>query len=138
MYQNILVPTDGSEELNNIIKDALDIGKKFNSTIHIIYVARPVYGEFKANELIKGLKKEGEKILEDIKKITKSQKIDVKTEIREGTIHKEILNYTEKNNIDLIIMGTHRYQGIEKYLTTNITSRVVRLSNVPVIVMPIN
>lgn len=137
MYENILVPTDGSDEFNNIIKDAVDISKKFNSTIHIVYVARPVYGEFKADELIKGLKKEGEKIIEDITEITKSLEIDVETQIREGTIHKEILNYAEENNIDLIIMGTHRYQGIEKYLTTNITSRVVRLSDIPVIVMPI-
>jgi nucleotide-binding universal stress UspA family protein len=54
---------------------------------------------------------------------------------RKPLLMKKILEYTEKNNIDFIVMGTYSLAGVKNFLTGNVVEKVVRHSRVPVMVI---
>jgi nucleotide-binding universal stress UspA family protein len=57
----------------------------------------------------------------------------VETAVVVGTVHRSIRSYVEENDIDLVVMGTHGRQGIERFLLGSVTERTVRTSPVPVL-----
>jgi nucleotide-binding universal stress UspA family protein len=50
-----------------------------------------------------------------------------------GQHYKEILNYIDKENIDLVIMGTGR--GLHKAIFGSVTDKVAKLAKVPVMLI---
>jgi nucleotide-binding universal stress UspA family protein len=59
--------------------------------------------------------------------------IEVKVELREGSLHDSILAATKDNAGDLIVMGTHGRTGLKHLVLGSIAERIVRLSTVPVL-----
>jgi len=52
-----------------------------------------------------------------------------------GTPSKVILDYTKKNKIDAILMGSHGASGMKEYFVGSNAEKIVRASSVPVIVV---
>jgi nucleotide-binding universal stress UspA family protein len=50
-----------------------------------------------------------------------------------GNVAHEILNLANKRHADLIIMGTHGYQGFEKILFGSVAEKVVKTAPCPVL-----
>ena len=50
-----------------------------------------------------------------------------------GDVAEEIINYTESQGIDMIIMGTHGYKGLEKVLFGSVAEKVVKTAPCPVL-----
>lgn len=59
--------------------------------------------------------------------------MDVNTVAISGYPADEIVSLAEKSEADLIIMGTHGHQGIDRILFGSVAESVVRNSHVPVI-----
>jgi len=72
------------------------------------------------NQVAAGLKKEG---------------IVAVTIVSRGEVSGEILDYAEKNQVDLIVMSTHGRSGVSRWLLGSVTDRVLRHSVVPVLVV---
>ena len=53
-----------------------------------------------------------------------------------GFVNDEVKDFSEKNNIDLIIMGTTGASGIQEVLVGSNASSVVAKSQIPVLVIP--
>jgi len=58
----------------------------------------------------------------------------IKTAVMSGDPAEEILNYTQNNEIDLIIMGTHGRKGLNRIVFGSVAERVVKNSPVPVFI----
>jgi universal stress protein A len=85
-------------------------------------------------EIAEKMKKEAEERLKSIvKKIKKVPKI--KTEVREGRAFVEIIKTARKDNIDLIIMGSHGRTGLPHVLIGSVAERVVRKAHCPVLIV---
>lgn len=52
-----------------------------------------------------------------------------------GRADEEILKYSEKNGVDLIIMSTHGRSGISRWAFGSVSDRVVRHSMAPVLIV---
>jgi nucleotide-binding universal stress UspA family protein len=52
--------------------------------------------------------------------------------VLEGNPAETILDYAEKNGVDLIIMATHGRTGIPRFALGSVADKVVRSSSVPV------
>jgi nucleotide-binding universal stress UspA family protein len=50
-----------------------------------------------------------------------------------GDVAEEILQYAEKNDIGLIVMGTHGYKGLERIMFGSVADKVVKNSCCPVL-----
>ncbi len=56
----------------------------------------------------------------------------------EGIPHKEILNYSRQNNIDMIVIASHGWTNLSHMLMGNIADKIMRQSDVPVICVKSN
>ena len=72
------------------------------------------------------------KVAEELKK----EGMVVKTRIVQGAPADSILDYTQKNQVDLIIMSTHGRSGVSRWAFGSVADRVIRNSPVPVLLSP--
>jgi len=111
-----LSPLDGSELAERAIPYTKNLAKTRGSevilfTVSIAFVEqldRPMkaYLELNAKEL-------------------QSQGIKASTAIAYGDVADEIIGFAEKNNIDLIIISTHGYSGIKRWVLGSVARKVL-------------
>lgn len=61
----------------------------------------------------------------------------IKTLIAEGSFAESIIEAAENEQADIIVMGSHNRRGLDKLLMENVAEKVLHLSKVPVLVIPI-
>lgn len=142
--KRILVPTDFSAHADNALKVAAQIAKKTNGEIFLLHMLEipnqmndAITGSAgipeamlfikKATETLQ--KKKDKDFLKGLK-VTESVKFE---SAFEGT-----LSFSKANKIDLIVMGSNGVSGIEEVLIGSNTEKIVRLSDVPVLVIKKN
>jgi len=141
LYSDVLVPTDGSPGTRGAVEHAIDHAKRYDATLHVLYVVDARIGiarETTPETLYEELSEEGRHIIDDV--ITQAESADVGTiegVIAQGDPHRAIVDYSEDNDIDLVVMGTHGRTGLDHYLLGSVTEKVVRLSAVPVLTVPL-
>jgi nucleotide-binding universal stress UspA family protein len=57
----------------------------------------------------------------------------VRTIVRSGSAHEEIVNLATAERAELIIMGTHGRTGLNRLLLGSVTERVIRFAPCPVL-----
>lgn len=140
MYDRVLVPTDGSETVETTLEHGLRIARDNDAAVHALYVidnrvVRSADGDAR-EELERTLEDEGREAVDAVEARALEADLEVVSEIRSGTPHKEILDYAEEAEIDLIAIGSHGKSPREKLLTMgSVSERVVDNSPVPVLVV---
>lgn len=137
MYENILVPTDGSRGAEGAIARAFDLARTGDGTVHVLYVvdtgsepsglATP-----EREELRQHSEKRGRQATARIQERATELGLDTVRVVREGVPHRGILDYVADNDIDLVVMGTHGLAGTERSRLGSTTERVITLADVPV------
>ncbi|SHF84347.1 universal stress protein [Flavobacterium defluvii] len=139
--KRILVPTDFSEHAEHALKVAAQIAKKNDSEIIILHMLEfphqtndAIFGGVSIPETMLFMQKANE----TLDKISESSFLDgiSVTEIvkMDKPIH-GITQVSKEYNIDLIIMGSHGSSGLEELLIGSNTEKVVRNSDIPVLVI---
>ncbi len=136
MYDEILVPTDGSPASDAAIEHAIDLAKQYGGRIHALYVVDgAAYSTLEAGSeiVIEALESEGKEATGRVADVATDAGIESVTSVTTGTAYRSITDYVDDNDIDLIVMGTHGRRGLDRYLLGSVTERVVRTSDVPVL-----
>ncbi|MFB6122608.1 MAG: universal stress protein [Haloferacaceae archaeon] len=60
---------------------------------------------------------------------------DATTAVVEGRIHECITDYADDHDADLVVAGTHGREDAERYLLGSVAERLLRTSDVPVMVV---
>lgn len=141
MYKKILVPLDSSEfsecSLRHVKAIANGCGVPEVILLQVVEPIRQVYemGE----ELTLDLERRNEaavrEYLNQVAADLKKEGIVAVTIVSRGEVSGEILDYAEKNKVDLIVMSTHGRSGVSRWLLGSVTDRVLRHSVVPVLVV---
>ncbi len=128
-YKRLLVALDGSELSERAIPYAQAISKTRGSEVILFTVSiasveqldRPMkaYLELKAKEL-------------------QSQGIKASSAIAYGNVADEIIGFADKNNIDLIIISTHSYSGIKRWVLGSVARKVLYGTSVQVLLIKSN
>lgn len=139
MYDRILVPTDGSEGADLAIEHAIDLAKTYDATLHALYVVQTDVGpDAGLGGIYDALEEAGENAIEDVLKLAQSANVrSVEGSLAHGSPYRGILRYIEEKDIDLVVMGTHGRTGLDRYLLGSVTEKVVPLSDVPVLTVPL-
>ena len=141
-FKRILIATDGSKNSQNAVNSGIEIAKMNNAEVYAIYVIPPVSapaaekGRGWAENIKQDLTEDGKEATKYVESVGNNSGLDVESILLEGNPSEEIINFAEKNNIDLIVMGTLGRSGIEKFLLGSVTEKVVRGSKTQVLVVP--
>ena len=136
MYENILLPTDGSDAMASVLEHAASLASVHDATLHALYVVNTASlndlpMESSWQQLSHALEQEGTRALEDVEQV--GEDVELVTEMREGSPGKEIVQYAKENDCDVIVMGTQGRSGLDRLLLGSVAERVVRSSEVPVL-----
>ena len=146
--RRILVPVDGSKPSIDASVQAIDIAKHLDAELIALYVVSPDIRYDYMEDIItprlpRALKdvmmiamQKGERHVKKVQQKASQKKVKVKTDVVIGvsSIVKEIVGYSEKNRIDMIVIGSRGLSGIKKMLLGSVASGVVTYSHSPVLV----
>ncbi|WP_058997207.1 universal stress protein [Haloarcula sp. CBA1127] len=137
-YDNVLLPTDGSEGAELAVEWGITLAEVFDATIHTMYsVDTSRFGGAEGSaEIHDALEQTGQEALETVHERARDAGVSVAGNIASGPAARAILSYSEEHDIDLIAMGTHGRSGLTRYLTGSVTETVVRNATVPVCCVP--
>lgn len=137
-YENVLLPTDGSEGAEPAIEFGITLAEVHDATVHSIYAVNTSrYGSIEGSaEIHQALEQAGEDALDAVRERSRAADLSATASIASGPAARAILSYSETHDIDLIVMGTHGRSGLERYLIGSVTEGVVRNSGVPVCCVP--
>jgi nucleotide-binding universal stress UspA family protein len=148
-FSKILVAIDGSEISMKAAVYAMDIVKKNKSQLIALtvldistprrisssFITAPTYGLKELEEK----RKEAQQWLDKFEKLAaKENNVKLKTEIVEDPISRvgsAIVDYAERENVDLIVIGSRGRTGFKKMLLGSVASDVVTYAHCPVMVV---
>ena len=137
-YASLLVPFDGSDTSKKALVRACELSKSDGSEISVLYVI-PRYEEmmdfFKTETIKKSLYREAEKIAEGAKKIAAGQETQIKAIVQEGHAGEKIVEIADKFKNDLIVMGTHGWQGVDKAILGSTAERIIAYASCPILIV---
>lgn len=136
MYDDILIPTDGSAVAERAFEAVLQLTNQRESTIHLLHVLD--LGDIPSGirEEVEGeLTNRGEGVLEELAEAVSDEGFDVETTLEStiGSIHEQIVKYADSHGIDFIAMGTKRESALERFLVGSVTQQTLRDAPAPVL-----
>jgi nucleotide-binding universal stress UspA family protein len=137
-YEDILLPTDGSENADVAVEWGIDLAGAYDATIHTVYSVDTsrFAGIEGTDDLYDAIEETGQDVLESIRRRARAADVSVAATIGSGPAAQVLLSYSEDHDIDMIVMGTHGRSGIERYVVGSVTETVVRNADVPVCCVP--
>jgi nucleotide-binding universal stress UspA family protein len=144
IFRKIMVATDGSELVRKAVDTAIEISKLGENKLYAVHVipqgdycfSMPLSidaGWVKAME--EYLRIESEEAITYVENTGRAANVEIKPVILEGNPANEIIDFAEKNDIDLIVMGTHGKTVIRRSLLGSVAENVVRYSNKTVLIV---
>lgn len=158
MYKKILVPLDSSELAECALEHvrAITAGGQVPEVV-LLHVTQPITGSYLVQELNEAMRRDAEyrstmygkdylvRVADNLSKeigslskeadSLKKEGTAVKTIIIPGKPAEEILDYAEKNGVDLIVMSTHGRSGPSRWTFGSVADRVLRHSPTPVLIV---
>lgn len=145
----MLVCVDGSDSSMEAARYAVMIGKEYTAEVIALNVIVSQLGyayssgafgltsQSAINDLLEKSKKEAQVWFDEIKRNATTEGVQLRTEMVASptSIVPAIVNYAEKNDIDLIVVGTRGRSGFTKLLLGSVASGVVTYAACPVMVV---
>ncbi len=141
--KKILVPTDFSKYSEYALQAASIIAKKHNAEIlalNMMGLSHTGLNKSSAQRATEALfhLKIAEKEFKTFLDKDYLKGIKVKEMVKDYTIFSELNTLALDNDIDLIVMGSHGTSGVEEMFVGSNTEKVVRTSDIPVLVIKSN
>jgi nucleotide-binding universal stress UspA family protein len=141
MADRVLVPVDWSEQADNACE--LFFEEFPEATMVLLHVINPAEAGFSTQASIPSAsedwyeqeKTRAESLFDEIEERAEERDIEVERQIEVGRPTTAIVEFTEENDIDHIVMGSHGRKGVTRILLGSVTETVVRRSSVPVTVV---
>ena len=134
LISKILVAADGSETSSRAAEMAIDLAEKYGADLIALYIVAP---NINFSQAFYFAQENGQKIVDEVKRKAFAKKLNVQTEVLMdvGSVPKAIVEYAEKNNANLIVLGTRGITGIKRMLLGSTALGVVTYSHCPVLVV---
>lgn len=148
MYDRILVPLDGSKLAECVLLHVEKIAKDCKVKEVILFrvcespsisadypASRPVNWEEHVTQMTAYAQQQCSLYLGDVEKQLRDAGFNVRTESRFGNAADEIVDYTEKNEVDLIIMASHGRSGLTRWAYGSVADKVFRSTCTPILMV---
>lgn len=147
--KKILIALDYNSAAKNIAEMGHAIAKAMNADLTIAHVITEP--EYYAMQYASGLKFGLSHItnlvenVEDVKQQANDFLKSIVLNLNDHTIHtillygevdESILSYGEEQKVDLIVIGSHRHSGINRFLHADLAENILLQSKVPLLTIP--
>ena len=153
MFKRILVPLDGSRFASRALRYAAEVAQRFGAEVVLIQVIKPATSVIDAGAPV-GVSVAGSEIavqaaLEADKRnaarakrylsgkvrAIRSRHIQSSYRVLIGDIAHSVIEFSEKQSIDLVVMTTHGKSGLRRAVMGSVADVVIRESGRPVLVI---
>lgn len=138
----ILLPTDFSPSSDAALEYATMLAERLGASLHVLHVIEEpdVAGGWGSEVFISQLprlreaaQQDAERRLNAIVTANERGRPRVSTEIADGRAARTIVEVARRQQIDLIVMGTHGRGGVARLLLGSVTEKVLRTASCPVL-----
>lgn len=141
--KKIIVPIDFSEYSEFALKAAASIAKKYDSELFVLHMlelsnAILTSENDSLNEEAVFYLKLAEKKFDDFLDKPYLQGLEITPIVKRFKVWSEVNDVASEHNADLIVMGSHGASGMKEVLVGSNTEKVVRHSDIPVLVIKHN
>ncbi|MHC1762223.1 MAG: universal stress protein [Negativicutes bacterium] len=145
--KKIFVAYDGSEYSKAALGTAMDIGVSSGAEICTVKVADALDvawlasmaesgAAMKLGELLAEMEEAEKKILDEAKSVAALKGIEIGTELLpSGNVAVALLQYAEKINADMIVVGTLGHGVLSELLLGSVSRNLISVSQIPVLVV---
>jgi nucleotide-binding universal stress UspA family protein len=143
VYNNILIPTDGSELASKAVHHGIALAKTVGAKIVVLTVYEPYHiltidplmVEYTPEEYKKLTEEHARKILGDAANMAKAVGVPCETMVMEhDRIYQAIIDIATAKGCDLITMASHGHRGVTALLVGSVTLKVLTHTKIPVLV----
>lgn len=142
LFKNVLVPYDLSNPSYRAFKVALDVAKKYSSSITIVTCIEgdpwhhKFYDSRADTELLKKQKKAASDHISKLEELAKKSNTPFKARIiRAESVVKELVRFAKSHKFDLIVMGSHGRTGLDKLILGSVANGVTQRVRCPVLLV---
>jgi nucleotide-binding universal stress UspA family protein len=138
-YRKILVAFDGSESGRNALRQAFKLACEEKCWITVTSVVPAYEGDIDltgVRDIRAALRKPCEDVLAEAQKMAEAERVLVKTVCEEGEVHERIVDLSDAENCDLIVMGRRGLRRVERAFVGSVTARVIGHTTRDVLVVP--
>jgi len=136
MYKSILVPLDGSTLAENILTEIEALALLLKAKLNLILVSKAhVLPGVDPTEAQVRVVNTANEYLEKIQNRLSAKNLEIEIHTPYGNPADKILEVCRRHDIDLIAMSTHGRSGIGRWLLGSVAEKVVRHSEIPVLLL---
>ena len=141
--KNILVAIEFEETDQVLIAKASDLAKAFNSKLWLIHVSAPdpdfvgydVGPQYIRDSRAEELRNE-HKLIQKYSAALSAAGIDSEGLLIQGATIEMIIEEAEKLKVDLLVMGHHEHSFFQSLLRGSVSSKIMKSSKIPVLIVP--
>lgn len=140
MYDDVLVPTDGSDASEVAVEQAVSIAGDSGATVHFLHVidlgtemSASGVGTI-ADELTTTLENEADEALAVAADRAEEANVEYECETLEGVPHEAITDFAAERDVDLVALGASGRSGLKDHLLGSTTERVARAVDASVLI----
>lgn len=141
MFKKILVPTDASEYSRRALKAAIELAQSIQAEVvllHVSYTPQAYWGytiSYGITVTQEQIDQNGELALEATLMGIDLAEVVINKRVESGHPVTVILEQIKKENIDLVIMGSHGYGAITGSVLGSVSQRVLQRVSCPVLII---
>jgi nucleotide-binding universal stress UspA family protein len=136
MFEHILVAVDGSARSEQTITMALDLAKRYGSTVTVLHVRE--YERYEGSDVDMGPPISAEQLVNDALERFRAGGVEASGEVRRvssGETPDQIVEVAEKVGANLIIMGSRGMSEWKSLLLGGVATKVVAHAKSPVLLV---
>lgn len=142
MYQNILLPVDGSEYALKAVDTGIELARRLQAKVYGVHVLPPLPAVSFVAELIQSrdsytdlAKERARACLDDICRRAAAAGVPCETEfVFDLRPYVAIVAAATRHHCDLIVMASRGHHGFERVLLGSVTHKVMISCDIPVLV----
>ncbi len=147
MFKRILIPLDGSEVAERSLDPAQRIARAYGSEVFLLrapeletmFIPAPDafggYGLQWPDQALERSREESADYLEEMAGQNALHELNLQRLLVEGDPAAVIVDTAAHEEVDLIVMSTHGYSGITRWVLGSVTEKVLRSATCPVLVI---
>ncbi|MBO6176906.1 MAG: universal stress protein [Treponema sp.] len=115
LLEKILVACNGSDSSLRAVKYGIILSRQTQVQVKVVYIVdsasikQLTLSRFmdpdEARKISQSLEEDGKNILEHIKLLAKSKKVNIETELRDGVVWSQVISAADEWDADLILLG---------------------------------